>query len=135
SVRERGDMNPRGRNSRVPDPGLDREWLVAATRAVAEARAAAAGELIAAGLLDGAHVSPAARDLLLEHLGDLFARYQDLPGPVTVTDTDLELTVFVTPVAGAATVLRADDGAVTIDNLMVRISAAGQAMPDLADSD
>ena len=100
------------------------EPLVAATRA------AAGGELIAAGSLDGAHVSPAARDLPLEHLGDLLARYQRRPGPVTVTDPDLELTVHVTPLAGAATVLRADEGAVTIDDLIVHVHAAGRARPD-----
>ena len=123
SLRERGDRTPRGRAAAVPDPILDQEMLLVAARAEAAARAAAAGELISAGRMDGAHVSPAARDLLMERLGDLLALYQELPGPVSTRDSDLELTLTVTPSPGRATVIHADDGAVTIHGLDLFASA------------
>jgi len=133
SLRERGDRTPRGRTARVPDPALAREALLAATRAAAQARGAAAGELVAAGTLDGAHVSPAARDLLMERLGDLLARYQELAGPVATTDTDLGLTLRAAPDPRATTVVRADDGSVTIYGLT--LSAASSAAQNSASSD
>jgi len=60
----------------------------------------------------------------MERLGDLLALYQVLPGTVSTNDSDLELTLTVTPKPGGATVVRADDGSVTIHGLDLRASAS-----------
>ena len=64
----------RGRTSRVPDPTADRLRLTAEARHEAEQRQAAAAELALAGSLHGATISPAARNLLLDLVGELLAR-------------------------------------------------------------
>src|SRR5262249_51557417 len=71
SLRERGDRAIRGRSSRVPDPTSDRRRLAALAEREAELRRVAAAELAAAGRLHHSHLSPAARDLLLEQLSTL----------------------------------------------------------------
>jgi uncharacterized protein (TIGR02677 family) len=122
SLRERGDRTARGRSSRVPDPSADRRLLAEAARREAETRRAVAAELVAAGDLDGASLSRAARDLLLDKLADLLARHQQ-----AALDTDLGLVVAATP--GPSTVVRGDDGTLTIDGLQVvvrRVGAAGE---------
>src|SRR6202453_147045 len=86
SLRERGDRAVRGRTSRVPDPTADRLRLTAEAQREADQRRAAAGELAMAGTLDGASISPAARDLLLELVSDLLARHR-----AEVTDHDVGL--------------------------------------------
>ncbi len=124
SLRERGDRTARGRASRVPDPGLDRERLLAEAQAEAEHKRAAAAELAAAANLNGAHLSPAARELLLDRLADLIAIDQVLDGPATSTDTDVNLIITATPVAGTNTVVHCSDGNLTVHDLELRADLA-----------
>ncbi|WP_202925786.1 TIGR02677 family protein [Goekera deserti] len=122
SLRERGDRAARGRTSRVPDTAGDREELLAQARAEAEHAAAAAAELIAAGTLHGRRVHPAARDLVLDRLGDLFAAGQDADEPLEWTDTDLGFTLLATPSPGQPTRISAEDGDLIVDDLTLTIT-------------
>lgn len=123
SLRERGDRAGRGRTSRVPDPGLDRERMLAEAHAEAERNRAAAAELAAAGDLHTARLSPAARDMLLHRLSDLLAAEQELKGPAQSIDTDLGLVLTATPVTAGTgrTVIHCDDGTLTVDDLTLRV--------------
>ncbi|MCM3887340.1 TIGR02677 family protein [Frankia sp. R82] len=123
SLREHGDRTARGRGSRVPDPGLDREALLAEAEAAAAAGRAAAAELVAARELDGARISPAARDLLLDRLGDLLAVHQELTEPVDVHDTDLRLVLTAVPGPGERTVVHAPDGTLTVHDLRLIVTS------------
>lgn len=125
SLRERGDRSARGRSSRVPDPALDRETLLAEAAAEAAQKKAAAAELAASGNLHGARLTPVARDLLLERLGDLLAIHQDLEETMTSTDTDIDLVIVAAPSADA-TVIHCDDGLLTIHDLAVDATTTGQ---------
>ncbi len=116
SLRERGDRTIRGRSSRVPDPARDRLRLAVAARREAETRRAVATELIAAGDLDGAHLSPAARELLLDGLSDLLARQQD-----ELVDSDLGLVFTARP--GRGTVIHGVDGDLTVHALLLAVRA------------
>ncbi|GAA3008211.1 TIGR02677 family protein [Actinokineospora diospyrosa] len=130
SLRDRGDRSARGRTSSVPDPGLDAERLLAQAREEAREREQAAAELVAAGELDGARVSPAARELLLGLLSSLLAKHQDMAEPATETNTDLELLIEAEPALGANTTLHARDGSVVVHDLRLtarRPSSAGGA--------
>jgi uncharacterized protein (TIGR02677 family) len=124
SLRERGDRAARGRTARVPDPGLDRIALLAEAEEEAERQAAAAAELIAVGELDGARMSPAARDLLLDRLGELLAVEQEISAAVTSTDNDLGLALCAVPDKTATTVLHSDDGTTTIYGLRLSVMPA-----------
>ena len=123
SLRERGDRIARGRTAKVPDPGLDRERLLAEARAEHEQIRAAAAELATVGDLHGAQVSPAARQLLLDRLADLLAREQALSGTATSTDTDTGLRLSATLAPGARTVVHGPDGDLTVHDLVL---AAGR---------
>lgn len=125
SLRERGDRTARGRTARVPDPGLDREMLLAEAEEEARRKAAAAAELAAAGNLNGSWISPAARDLLLDRLGDLLAIAQDLTRPATSTDSDLGLVLSAVPDSTAVTVIHADDGTTSVHGLRLAVSIVG----------
>jgi uncharacterized protein (TIGR02677 family) len=125
SVREQGDRAARGRSARVPDPGLDRARLLAEGEAEAAALRAAAAELSAAGRLDGARLSPAARDLLLDQLAAVIAVDQLLEGQVRRSDVDLGLTLLVEP--GADTVVDSTDGRTTVHGLALSVLSGGQA--------
>ena len=107
SLRERGDRALRGRTSRVPDPTADRRRLIADARREAEQRHAAASELASTGVLHGATVSPAARDLLLDLLGDLLTR-----GDGQTVDHDLGLQLTATH--GPDTVIGSADGTTSV---------------------
>jgi uncharacterized protein (TIGR02677 family) len=119
SVREQGDRAARGRSARVPDPGLDRERLLAEAEAERAALRAAAAELSAAGRLDGARLSPAARDLLLDQLAAVIAVDQLLAEPAQRSDVDLGLTLLVEP--GADTVIDSPDGRTTVHGLALSV--------------
>jgi uncharacterized protein (TIGR02677 family) len=127
SLRDRGDRAARGRTSPVPDPGEDRETILAAAEAELDDRRAAAAELVAAATLHDAHVSPAARDLVLDRLGHLIAIHQDLTATVSVTDADLALVITAEPAPDAITVLHSHDGTVTIHDL--HLTAASSQTP------
>lgn len=114
SLRDRGDRTARGRSSKVPDPGLDRERLLAEAEEEQRRNRAAAAELIAVGDLNGARVSPAARNLLLDHLAQLLAREQELSEAAEYADTDLGLRITAAPDEAAVTVLHSDDGDMTV---------------------
>jgi uncharacterized protein (TIGR02677 family) len=132
SLRERGDRTPRGRNAPVPDPGLEREQLLAEAEEEERARRAAGAELLAAARLNGAVVSPAARDLVLALLGDLLAANQDLRQTCERTEPDLGLALRVTPGPGA-TVLMSDDGRLVVHGLSLTVVAdtiAGDLLDD-----
>ena len=135
SLRERGDRTARGRTSRVPDPGLDRERLLAEAQGEADRKRAAAAELAAAGNLNGAHLSPAARELLLDRLADLIAIDQVLSGPATSTDSDVNLIITATPVAGANTVVHCSDGDLTVNDLELRADPAATGATTVIDID
>lgn len=131
SLRERGDRTPRGRSSRVPDPGADAQHLLERAQRRSEARRAAAAELVAAGALHRSRLSRAARELLLDKLSALVAAAS--LGGVTAEDRDhdLELTLRASPSPGRATVITGDDGTVTIHDLtlaaMPLYAAGGRA--------
>lgn len=110
SLRDRGDRAARGRTSSVPDPGFDQERLLHEAEVEASARRVAADELVAAGALDGARVSPAARELLLALLGALLAKNQDHSDVAFESDTDLDLEVVAEAAPGARTLVHSEDG-------------------------
>ena len=126
SLRERGDRSARGRTSRIPDPGLIREQLIAQAHAEDERKRLAAAELCAVGHLNGAQVSPAAQQLLLVLLSDLLARAQSLDGKSSTTDTDLALRLTATPDPDAATVIHSPDGDLTIHGMTLTTRAITQ---------
>ena len=136
SLRERGDRAARGRTARVPDPGLDREALLAEARAEAEQARASAAELVAVGQMDGAHLSPAARDMLLDRLADLLASFQELTEPAESIDSDLGFALRAEPQPGVTTVVRSDDGVLTVEALWLTVSAleAPDVVMDLAEA-
>ncbi|WP_158634216.1 TIGR02677 family protein [Amycolatopsis sp. WAC 04197] len=127
SLRDRGERQTRGRSAAVPDPGLDEELLLRQAEDEARARRLAADELVAAGALDGARVSPAARDLLLGMLGSLLAKNQELDGVVTETNTDLDLEITARTVPGGATEISARDGTVTVHDLSLHAGRVRRA--------
>ena len=120
SLRERGDRAIRGRSSRVPDPTEDRQRLIAQAHREAELRNASVAELAAVGELNGARISPAARELLLEHLSKLLAQNTS-----ELTDSDTGLTLTAHP--GPDTVVDGEDGTITFDGLQLDISAKSSA--------
>lgn len=119
SLRDRGDRAARGRTSAVPDPGRDHDRLVREAEAEARARRVAADELVAAGTLDGARISPAARDLLLAMLGSLLARNQEQPDSAVEIDSDLAVELHADALIGAATTVHSDDGALVVHDLVL----------------
>lgn len=123
SLRERGDRTARGRSSRVPDLGLDRERVLAEAQEEMDRRRAAGAELVAKGDLNGKRLTTAARELLLEHLANLIAIDQALTGPATSRDTDANLILTAIPAAGA-TVVHGDDGNMTVYGLALRADPA-----------
>jgi uncharacterized protein (TIGR02677 family) len=127
SLRERGDRALRGKTSRVPDPAADRRRLIAEARREAEQRQTAASELAIAGALDGATISPAARDLLLDLLGDLLARDE-----LETADHDLGLRLSALP--GPDTVITSSDGTTTVHGycLVIEGAAAWSAIDEEA---
>jgi uncharacterized protein (TIGR02677 family) len=132
SLRERGDRTARGRSSKVPDPGLDRERLLAEAEEEERRNRAAAAELIAVGDLNGARVSPAARNLLLDQLAQLLAREQDLAEIAEYTDTDLGLRIVAAPDEVAATVVHSDDGDTTVHGVALTagpVETSGTVIP------
>jgi len=134
SLRERGDRAARGGTARVPDPGLDREVLLAEARIEADRARAAATELIAVGRLNGSRLSPAARDMLLDRLADLLATFQELTEPAESVDVDLGFVLHAEPRPGVTTVVRADDGILTVEALWLTVTelTGSEAIDDLA---
>ena len=126
SLRERGDRAMRGRTSRVPDPTADRLRLTAEAEREAEQRRAAAAELTLAGVLHGATISPAARDLLLDLVGALLAQSGE-----QVTDHDAGLTLWAVP--GPDTVVSSPDGTTTFVRLSLTVSVATVSSTEGAD--
>ena len=122
SLRERGDRTIRGRSSRVPDPTLDRQRLAALAEQEAGLRRVAAAELAAAGRLHGSHLSPAARDLMLDTLSTLLARHQS-----RAHDSDLGLVLNAE--AGRDTVVYSEDGTTTVEGLWLTVAAAPGEQP------
>ncbi|GAA1270980.1 hypothetical protein GCM10009677_24780 [Sphaerisporangium rubeum] len=135
SLRERGDRTARGRTARVPDPGIDRERLLAEAREEAERKAGAAAELVAVGDLSDARISRAARDLLLEKLSGLLAIAHDLTGPVTSSDTDLRLTLVAVPRPGGATRIHSDDGRLVVHDISLHVTPLDGSTDVRADDD
>jgi uncharacterized protein (TIGR02677 family) len=122
SLRERGDRAMRGRSSRVPDPTADRLRLTAEARHEAEQRQDAAAELALTGSLDGATISPAARDLLLDLVADLLARHRD-----ETDDHDVSLRLRAVP--GPDTVVTSSDGTATFVDLSLSVSSTTRWAP------
>ncbi|MGY1603107.1 TIGR02677 family protein [Geodermatophilus sp. SYSU D00815] len=121
SLRERGDRAARGRTSRVPDPSAERELLRAEAEADAARDRAAAAELVAAGRLGGAQLTPAARDLVLDRLGEMFAAGQDVTEALAWTDDDLGFVLRAEPTPGKATVIAAPDGELHVHGLTLTV--------------
>jgi uncharacterized protein (TIGR02677 family) len=130
SLRERGDRAARGRTSRVPDPATDREDLLAEARAERERAEAAAAELLAAGHLDGARLTPAARDLVLDRLGESLAIGQDVAEPLEWVDTDLGFVLRADPAPGRVTRIPAEDGDLRVDDLTLTVTPLDDADAD-----
>lgn len=126
SLRERGDRTARGRTARVPDPGMDITRLQEEAAQELAARQTAGAELAAAGALDGAHLTPAARDLLLELVSVALAKEASPSHTVRVEDIDLHVTVDVAE-SDTDTVIRSDDGDTTFLRLVLTACAAGEA--------
>jgi hypothetical protein len=112
----------RGRSSRVPDPTADRLRLTAEARHEAEQRQDAAAELALTGSLDGATISRAARDLLLDLVADLLARHRD-----ETDDHDVSLRLRAVP--GPDTVVTSSDGTTTFVDLSLSVSSTTQWAP------
>ncbi|WP_410666195.1 DUF2397 domain-containing protein [Amycolatopsis sp. lyj-84] len=127
SLRDRGDRQARGKSAAVPDPGLDEERLLRLAEEEATARRMAADELVAAAVLDGARVSPAARDLLLAMLGSLLAKHQELSAMVIESDSDLELEITAWAEPGTRTRVIAPDGTVIVHDLALRARRSPEA--------
>ncbi|GIF04604.1 DUF2397 domain-containing protein [Actinoplanes siamensis] len=119
SLRERGDRTPRGRNSRVPDPGADAEHLLERARRRNEARRAAAAELAAAGTLRRSRLSRAARELLLDKLSPLIAAVSLTRTVAEDRDHDLDLLLRATPAKGETVVISGDDGTLTVHDVVL----------------
>ncbi|WP_424185842.1 TIGR02677 family protein [Actinokineospora sp. G85] len=119
SLRDRGDRAARGRTSAVPDPGRDHHRLAHEAEVEARARRVAADELVAAGALNGARISPAARDLLLSLLGSLLARNQEQPESAVEVDSDLAVELHAEVITGASTTVHAEDGALVVHDLVL----------------
>jgi uncharacterized protein (TIGR02677 family) len=128
SLRERGDRTARGRTARVPDPGMDITRLQEEAARELAARRTAGAELAATGALDGAHLTPAARDLLLELVSMALAKELSLSQAVHVADVDLNVAVDVTE-SDTDTMIRSDDGDTTFSCLALNASAADKARP------
>ncbi len=115
--------SPRGRTARIPDPAPDRSRADALAARESRERAEAVRELCGAGDLNGAHISDLARDLLLDALGALLARYRSVDGPVHVDDHDLGFSLAAEP--GPDTVVHSQGGDLTVHSLSLRASEAG----------
>jgi uncharacterized protein (TIGR02677 family) len=115
SLRERGDRVMRGRSSRVPDPTADRLRLIAEAQREAEQRQAAAAELALTGSLHRATISPVARNLLLDLVGELLARHRE-----ELSDDDVGLRLRAVP--GPDTVVASSDGTTTFVGLSLSVS-------------
>ena len=124
TLRERGDRIARGRTARVPDPGLEEAALLQeASQEEADAQAAAT-ELREAGDLHGTTLTRAARELLLDQLGNLLAIHPELSAATTTTDSHLDLALTVTPEPGGSTVIHGADGNLTIHDLLVHVTVS-----------
>lgn len=126
SLRERGDRSARGRTSPVPDPGLEAIRLQDEAELEAAARSAASAELVAAGDLHGAHLSPAARDVLLELLADALGtggvpEHEGMAAVRATPELGLELTLATR--AGSATVCTSPDGTLRVEDLHLAVRA------------
>ncbi|MFD6548547.1 DUF2397 domain-containing protein [Streptomyces sp. NPDC058398] len=128
SLRERGDRTARGRTARVPDPGMDITRLQEEAAQELAARLAAGAELAAAGVLDEAHLTPAARDLLLELVSMALAKEVGLSQAVRVDDVDLNVAVVVSE-SDTDTVVRSDDGDTAFSRLALTACASGGNRP------
>jgi hypothetical protein len=84
--------------------------------------------------MDGAHLSPAARDMLLDRLADLLSSFQELTEAAESVDSDLGFVLRAEPRPGATTVVRSDDGVLTVEALRLTVSAleAPDVVVDLA---
>ncbi|MET8426864.1 DUF2397 domain-containing protein [Nocardia sp. NPDC004860] len=122
SLRERGNRVARGRTSRIPDTAADRAIVEAAAREDAWRNRDAAVELAAAGVLDGARLSPDARAVLLDELARLLATQADPTVPAETTNHDLGLTLYAVP--GGQTVIQSQDGTLTVHGYALTIRAA-----------
>ncbi|MET8192003.1 DUF2397 domain-containing protein [Streptomyces sp. NPDC005246] len=128
SLRERGDRTARGRTSRVPDPGMDIVRLQEQAAQELAARRMAGAELAATGVLGGAHLTPAARDLLLELVSMALAKELSPSGAVRAYDVDLNVAVDVAK-SDTDTVIRSDDGDTIFLSLALKASTADKARP------
>src|SRR5438132_1692065 len=82
----------------------------------------AAAELALTGSLDGATISPAARDLLLDLVADLLARHRN-----ETDDHDVSLRLRAVP--GRDTVVTSSDGTTTFVDLSLSVSSTTQWAP------
>lgn len=127
SLRERGDRAARGRTARVPDVAMEREIQLADALRERQRDEAAAAELVAAGILDGVRVTPAARDMVLDRLGELLAVGQDPDEPLEWDDTDLGFTLRARPTPGRASRIHATDGELIIEGVTLEVTALSGA--------
>ncbi len=124
SLRQRGTRAAKGRSARVPDISTDRAIVEAAVRAEAERNAQVATELSAAGQLDGAHLSPHARTVLLDELARLLATAPDPAVSASITNQDLGVILHAVP--GGSTTVTSTDGSLVVHGYQLRCSPADQ---------
>ncbi|MFD9863408.1 TIGR02677 family protein [Streptomyces alboflavus] len=134
SLRERGDRTARGRTSRVPDPGMDIARLQEEAAQELAGRRTAGAELAAAGVLDGAHLTPAARDLLLELVSMALSKGLSPSEAVRVDDVDLNVAVVVAE-SDTDSVIRSDDGDTTFLCLALNAATAEGDAPGESTAD
>ncbi|MCZ2810121.1 TIGR02677 family protein [Modestobacter sp. VKM Ac-2979] len=136
SLRERGDRAARGRTSRVPDPAMDRERVLAEARAQRARDEAAAALLISTGTLHGARLTPDARNLVQELLPSALEGTDRVAGVAGQwTNTDLGIVLHVTPDAEQSTRIQADDGDLVVDGYNVEVTAVPGAADDSVDGE
>lgn len=124
SLRQRGTRAAKGRSARVPDTSADRAIVEAAVRAEAERNAQVATELSAAGQLDGAHLSPHARTVLLDELARLLATAPDPAVSASITNQDLGVILHAVP--GGSTTVTSTDGSLVVHGYQLRCSPADE---------
>ena len=122
SLRLNGDRAARGRTSAIPDPGLEVDALLAEAAVRANARAAAAHELAAAGAINATRISPAARDLLLEMLGAALAAQATDEVRLRRSFPDLGLHLSIEHTPGQHTVCTSTDGGLSVHDLRVEVT-------------
>ncbi len=140
ALRERGSRAPRGRSASAEDHSEQKRRLMEQARRQAEARQAAADELLSAsGNFTQVRLSAPAMRLLLELLTTALgnARLHKDAGDflfdgAQVSDPDLGVRLTARRTLGRHTVLRSEDGDMTVDDLSFEVKSLAGPVESLA---